>query len=117
MGKFLGLCFFVAGLAAIYVWGVRPLLRQGSSSQTTTPIVLSAQGSPTPVVLTADAQHAASAAESFFREWSGGQYAQMYAMLTMHARGRITRQAFIARYRAVMAEATVQHVTSEVLSV
>jgi penicillin-binding protein 2 len=117
MGKFLGLCFFVAGLAAIYVWGVQPLLRQSATSQTTTPIVLSAQGSPTPVVLTADAQHAAGAAESFFRAWSAGQYAQMYDLLTVPARGRITQQAFTARYRAVMAEATVQHVTGQVLSV
>lgn len=113
MGKFLGFCFFVAGLVAVYFLGVRPLLTQSSSGNTVA-ITVTARGGATPVVFTTDQRQAASAASRFLADWGSAHYAAMYAALTPQAQERIDRASFIKRYQGIMAEATASRVRASV---
>ncbi|MDB5057501.1 MAG: penicillin-binding protein 2, partial [Chloroflexi bacterium] len=109
MGKFLGFCFFVCGVAAVYMWGVRPLT-SGSPAAKSTPITITARVSSTRVVYNTDQRAVSGAVSSFLTGWRNGQYSQMYDLLTSAAQHRIGRAQFTARYSAVMAEATVKSV-------
>ena len=117
MAKFLGFCFFIVCIVAVYLWGVRPLLQQSASTQATTPIALATRGHPTPAFVTGDALGASTAAATFLHEWSAGKYTDMYGLLSAQAQTRISRADFVARYRSVMAEATVTQVTAQTGSV
>src|SRR5579885_2537591 len=115
MGKFLGLCFFVAGLAAVYMWGVRPLI--AGTPSTPAPITVTARGAPTPIIFTSDERDVATAAQVFLQDWQAKDYAAMYDLLTAQAQKRIARAAFVSRYQGVMAAATVKQVQAAVRSV
>jgi penicillin-binding protein 2 len=111
MGKFLGFCFFLCGVAAVYMWGVRPLTSE-STTVNTPAISVVARASSTPALLSGDQRAVAGVVNAFLSAWRGGQYSVMYDDLTTAAQHRISRAAFVARYRAVMAEATVRSVTA-----
>jgi len=109
MGKLLGLIFFLAGIAAIYQWGVRPLIA-GPQAAVTAPITVVPRHDATPIVLPANEQDVAAAANRFLGDWEEAGYGQMYGLLTSAAQARVSRTAFVARYQAVMAEATAKQV-------
>lgn len=116
MGKLLGLIFFLAGVAAIYQWGVRPLMA-GTQPMTNQPITIVARHDATPIVLPANEQDVAAAANRFLGDWEEAAYPDMYGLLTGATQGRISQTAFVARYKAVMAEATAQQVKALVTGV
>lgn len=115
MGKLLGFCFFVAGIAAVYLFGVRPLVA-GTPPASSPPIALTPRSAPTPVFNT-DQRQVAQAANAFLQDWQATNYSHMYDALTSQAQQRLARSSFVARYRAVMAEATVRRVQAAVRSV
>lgn len=105
MGKLLGSLFFFIGLFAVYYWGVRPLTV--GTQAPTAPIVLTGLGHPTPVALSDAQRGVAEATRLFLDRWQARDFAAMYASLSPQAQSRIAKAAFIARYRNVLAEATV----------
>ena len=105
MGKLLGSLFFFTGLFAVYYWGVRPLT--AGTQAPTAPITLTGRGHPTPVALSEAQRGAADASRLFLDRWQARDYPAMYASLSPQAQGRIGKAAFVARYRNVIAEATV----------
>ncbi len=108
MGKFLGLCFFACGIAAVYFWGVRPLISQSSTASVSPPVTIVARATNTPPSdLSTDQLAAGSTARSFLTAWQNKQYSAMYDQLTAAAKLRITRDRFVSRYSAVAAEATI----------
>ncbi|HWE61480.1 MAG TPA: NTF2-like N-terminal transpeptidase domain-containing protein, partial [Chloroflexota bacterium] len=116
MAKLFGLCCFVAGLAAVYMWGIRPL-SQGSPTASGNPIAITSRGQPTPLVLNGDQRGVEAAARAFLDRWQAGQFSAMYDLLTAQAQQRISRGAFVTRYGNVLAEATVQQVQAAVRQV
>jgi len=115
MSKLLGFCFFVCGVVAVYVWGIRPLTAVSNPMPAApTAIVMTRVPSATPVAPTVDQRAVASAAGTFLYKWQQGEYASMYAQLGAAAQRRISESRFVARYRAIMAEATVEHVATRV---
>ena len=116
MGKFLGLCFFACGMAAVYFWGVRPLLSQSSTASTLPPVTIVARAT-TPPASSTDQQAAARAARAFLAAWQGKHYSAMYDELTAAAKHRISRRAFESRYSAIADEATIESVSATVGSV
>ena len=113
MGKILGLLMFLAGLAAVYLWGIRPLT-QGAQDPGKA-ITIIARGSPTSVVYTTDERAAAQVAQQFLQGWQDRRYGAMYGLLTSQAQARIGQQRFVHRYEAVMSEATVQRLETALL--
>jgi penicillin-binding protein 2 len=111
MGKVIGFCFFLAGLAAVYVWGVQPLLR-ASSVAPGAPIVVVTHAPSTAVPSAPDQQAVARVASQYLSDWQRRQYSAMYDLLAASAQARISRQAFVNRYTGVLAEATVQSISS-----
>ncbi|HVA88829.1 MAG TPA: penicillin-binding transpeptidase domain-containing protein [Chloroflexota bacterium] len=116
MGKLFGLIFFLAGIAAIYQFGVRPLMA-GPQAAVTAPITIVPRHDATPIVLPANEQDVAAAANRFLGDWEEAGYGQMYGLLTAAAQARISRPKFISRYQAVMAEATAQQVRALITGV
>ncbi len=114
MGKFLGFCFFACGMAAVYFWGVRPLLGQTTTATPADTVTIVARATTTLPALSTDEQAAARAAGSFLTAWQGGRYSDMYEQLTAAAKQRISRAAFAARYRAVAGEATIRSLSTSV---
>lgn len=110
MGKLLGFLFFVAGLAAVYIWGIRPLTANTDAGGRA--IVLTTRGQPTPRILNDDQRGASTVASRFLARWQARDYNGMYDLLTAAAQARIARQSFVARYGRVMAEATVQSLSA-----
>ncbi|MGH2386763.1 MAG: penicillin-binding transpeptidase domain-containing protein [Chloroflexota bacterium] len=116
MGKLVGLIFFLAGIAAIYQWGVRPLLASQQTA-TTQPITIVADRASTPVALPVNEQDVAAAANRFLGDWEEAAYSDMYGLLTPAAQGRIAGAKFASRYKAVMSEATAQQVRTTLTGV
>ena len=115
MGKFLGLCIFACGIAAVYFWGVRPLISQSSPTSLSPAVTIVARASATPLSgLSTDQRAAARAAGSFLTAWQNRRYGAMYDELTAVAQRRITRAAFSSRYAAVAAEATIKSLSATV---
>jgi penicillin-binding protein 2 len=109
MGKFLGFIFFLCGLAAVYMWGVRPLT-SGSAAIQNVPISIITRGSSTPVLSSEDQRAVSHTASAFLTDWHGANYGKMYDLLSAAAQHRIGRKKFVARYKAVMSEATASSV-------
>lgn len=53
-------------------------------------------------------------AENWAEVWSNGNYDQLYDLLTTEARGRISREDFVARYEAIAVEAGIVTVEARV---
>src|SRR5258708_28178228 len=81
MGKFLGFCFFLCGVAAVYMWGVRPLTSE-STTVNTPAISVVARASSTPALLSGDQRAVAGVVNAFLIAWRAGQYSPMYDELT-----------------------------------
>src|SRR5260370_24500163 len=109
MGKFVGFIFFLCGLAAVYLWGVRPLT-SGSAAIKNAPITIVTRGSSTPVLSSDDQRAVSRTASAFLANWHSANYGKMYDLLTVAAQHRISRKKFVARYAAVMSEATAESV-------
>lgn len=54
------------------------------------------------------------AAQQFLQLWRGEDYEAMYGLVSLEARAAVTEQAFVDRYRAIKAEATIAGVDYEI---
>ena len=74
------------------------------------------EDAPPPPTPTPDVPSPELAAREFLAAWHADNFDKMYAMLSAEAQVGITREAFEARYRGVLAEATVYEFETNVVA-
>src|SRR5579875_2078580 len=113
MRALLGVLILVVGGWLAWSYVVRPAVVATQPAPTPTAV---ARPSPTPPALPSGAAAVNALADRFLSSWAAGRYDRMYDDLSPQAQRSITRQAFVARYQGITAEATIKSVAPRVVA-